>query len=239
MIDAKNKVAMISGANRGIGLAIAKKLYDSGFRLSLGSRNINDLVKLNENWDKNKVFFHKFDALDKSTHQSWIQNTQENFGQIDCLVNNAGIMESVSVDDEKDNEEALDKMWTVNVKAPLSLTRLAFPYLRKSGTGRVINVASLAGKAVYGSSVGYSMTKFAAVALSHATRQGGWKYGIRCTAICPGYVATDLTKNVQSVELSDMITADDLAELVKTVVLLSNTASVAELVVNCRPDVVA
>ena len=239
MIDAKNKVAMISGANRGIGLANAKKLYDSGLRLSLGSRNINDLVKLNENWDKNKFFFHKFDALDKSTHQSWIQNTQENFGQIDCLVNNAGIMESVSVDDEKYNEEALDKMCAVNVKAPLSLTRLAFPYLRKSGTGRVINVASLAGKAVYGSSVGYSMTKFAAVALSHATRQGGWKYGIRCTAICPGYVATDLTKNVQSVELSDMITADDLAELVKTVVLLSNTASVAELVVNCRPDVVA
>ena len=130
-------------------------------------------------------------------------------------------------------------MGCYNVKAPLSLTRLAFPYLRKSGTGRVINVASLAGKAVYGSSVGYSMTKFAAVALSHATRQGGWKYGIRCTAICPGYLATDLTKNVQSVELSDMITADDLAELVKTVVLLSNTASVAELVVNCRPDVVA
>ena len=55
-------------------------------------------------------------------------------------------MESVSVDDEKDNEEALDKMWTVNVKAPLSLTILAFPYLRKSGTGRVINVASLAEK---------------------------------------------------------------------------------------------
>ena len=239
MIDAQNKVAMISGANRGIGLAIAKKLYDNGFRLSLGSRNINDLEKLNMSWDKDRVFFCKFDALDKTTHLSWIQESQDNFGQIDCLVNNAGIMEPVSVDDEKDNEEALDRMWAVNVKAPLSLTRLAFPFLRKSGSGRVINVASLAGKAVYGSSVGYSMTKFAAVALSHATRQGGWKYGIRCTAICPGYVATDLTKNVQSVELSDMITVEDLAELVKTVILLSNTASVAELVVNCRPDVVA
>ena len=57
MIDAQNKVAMISGANRGIGLAIAKKLYDNGFRLSLGSRNINDLEKLNMSWDKDRVFF--------------------------------------------------------------------------------------------------------------------------------------------------------------------------------------
>ena len=83
------------------------------------------------------------------------------------------------------------------------------------------------------------MTKFAAVALSHATRQGGWEDGIRCTALCPGYVATDLTKGVESITLDKMISAEDLAELVKTVVLLSNTASVAELVVNCRPDVVA
>ena len=165
--------------------------------------------------------------------------TVEKFERIDCLVNNAGIIEPVSVNDEKDNEEALDKMWTVNVKAPLSTTRLALPHLRKSGSGRVINVASLAGKVVYGSSVGYSMTKFAAVALSHATRQGGWDDGVRCTALCPGYVATDMTSAVESISIDDMISPDDLAELVRTVISLSNTASVAELVVNCRPDVVA
>ena len=239
MIDAKGRVALISGANRGIGLAIAKKLYEVGYLLSLGSRNIETLHEINENWNDDKVLFYRFDALEKPTHSEWISQTIKKFGRIDCLINNAGIIEPVSVNDEKDNEDALDKMWTVNVKAPLSLTRLAFPHLRKSGAGRVINVSSLAGKAVYGSSVGYSMTKFAAVALSHATRQGGWDDGIRCTALCPGYVATDLTKNVESISLDDMISADDLAELVKTVLLLSNTASVAELVVNCRPDVVA
>ena len=239
MIDVKGRVALISGANRGIGLAIARKLYEAGYSLSLGSRNIESLNDLNEGWDKNRLLFNRFDALDKSTHRDWIKQTIDKFGRIDCLINNAGIMEPVSVDDEHDNEDALDRMWATNVKAPLSLTRLSFPHLKKSGVGRVINVSSLAGKAVWGSSVGYSMTKFAAVALSHATRQGGWEDGIRCTALCPGYVATDLTKGVESISLDKMISAEDLAELVKTVVLLSNTASVAELVVNCRPDVVA
>ncbi len=239
MIDVKGRVALISGANRGIGLAIARKLYEAGYSLSLGSRNIESLNDLNEGWDKNRLLFNRFDALDKSTHSDWIKQTIDKFGRIDCLINNAGIMEPVSVDDEHDHEDALDRMWATNVKAPLSLTRLSFPHLKKSGVGRVINVSSLAGKAVWGSSVGYSMTKFAAVALSHATRQGGWEDGIRCTALCPGYVATDLTKGVESISLDKMISAEDLAELVKTVVLLSNTASVAELVVNCRPDVVA
>ena len=141
--------------------------------------------------------------------------------------------------DEVYDESALDLMWTVNVKAPLSLTKLVLPHLRQSGSGRVVNVASLAGKAVYGSAVGYSMTKFAAVALSHATRHAGWDDGVRCTAICPGYVATDMTSAVESMELKDMISADDLAQLVVTIMQLSNTASVAELVVNCRPDIVA
>ena len=180
-----------------------------------------------------------FDADNKQTHQNWVNETINKFGKIDCLINNAGIVESVSVEDEEDNEEALDRMWAVNVKAPLSMTRLTLPYLKKSGSGRVINVASLAGKAVYGSSVGYSMTKFAAVALSHATRHGGWEHGVRCTALCPGYVATDMTSEVESVPVENMISPSDLAELVKTVISLSNSASVAELIVNCKPDIIA
>ena len=239
MINSNGRVVMISGANRGIGLAIARNLYQAGFSLSLASRKISTIESIVKDWSSEKILITKFDAMDKSTHSDWVKKTIDKFGKIDCLINNAGIVESVSVNDEEDNEEALDRMWAVNVKAPLSLTRLTLPFLRKSGAGRVINVASLAGKAVYGSSVGYSMTKFAAVALSHATRHGGWDDGVRCTALCPGYVATDMTSTVESISTDSMISPDDLAELVRTVISLSNTASVAELLVNCRPDVVA
>jgi len=238
MMSPEGRVVMISGASRGIGLAIARNLYQAGFSLSLGVRDTEAMRNTVEDWDTSRVLISKYDAVDKETHKAWVDTTAERYGRIDGLVNNAGIMQPVSVDDGEFNEKGLDLMWSVNVKAPLSMTCLALPHLRKCGSGRVVNVASLAGKAVFGNGVGYSMTKFAAVALSHATRQGGWADGVRCTALCPGYVATDLTSSIESVALEDMISADDLAELVNTVISLSNTASVAELIVNCRPDIV-
>ena len=238
MISPEGRVVMISGASRGIGLAVARNLYQAGFSLSLGVRDIEAMRNTVEDWDTSRVLISKYDAVDKGTHKTWVDSTAERYGRIDGLVNNAGIMQPVSVDDGEFNEKGLDLMWSVNVKAPLSMTCLALPHLRKCGSGRVINVASLAGKAVFGNGVGYSMTKFAAVALSHATRHGGWADGVRCTALCPGYVATDLTSSIETVSLDDMISADDLAELVNTVISLSNTASVAELIVNCRPDIV-
>jgi NAD(P)-dependent dehydrogenase (short-subunit alcohol dehydrogenase family) len=138
---------------------------------------------------------------------------------------------------EDDNEAALDQMWAVNVKAPMSMIRLALPHLRRSGSGRIINVSSIAGKGVYNNNVGYSMSKFAVVALSHATRQLGWEDGVRCTALCPSYVRTDMTADVETFPIADMMEPEDIAELAVTVMSLSNTASVAELIVNCKSDI--
>ncbi len=237
MLAADGRVIMISGANRGIGLAIARTLYDAGYSLSLGARNPTSLADVTDGWAPERLMTGVYDAEDQETHRQWVAATVERLGRLDGLVNNAGMMEDVSVDDEKD--EALDRMWAVNVKAPLSMTRTALPHLRRSGAGRIVNVASLAGKAVYGSGIGYSMTKFAAVALSHATRHAGWEDGVRCTALCPGYVATDMTANVQTVAHDQMIAPGDLASIVLTLLSLSNTASIAELVINCRADVTA
>ena len=80
------------------------------------------------------------------------------------------------------------------------------------------------------------MSKFALVALSHATRHAGWDDGVRCTALCPGYVATDMTATVETWSQDKMMQPADIAELVTTVMGLSNNASVAELIVNCRDD---
>jgi NADP-dependent 3-hydroxy acid dehydrogenase YdfG len=235
MLTADGRVIMISGANRGIGRAVARTLYEAGYSLSLGARDPATLAAVTSGWTPERVLTARYDAEDQATHRQWVTVTVETFGRLDGLVNNAGIAESVSVED--DNDDALDRMWAVNVKAPLSMTRAALPHLRRSAAGRVINVASLAGKVVHDSGVGYSMTKFAAVALSHATRHAGWDDGVRCTALCPGYVATDMTAGVQSVRQDKMTTPQDLADVVLTLLGLSNNASIAELVINCRDDV--
>ena len=235
MLSPDGRVIMISGANRGIGHAIAEALHDAGYTLSLGARDPASLDQTTKGWDAERVLINRYDAEDQASHHQWVAATVDRFGRIDGLVNNAGLAVRVTVEDYKD--EALDRMWAVNVKAPLSMIRTALPHLRRSGSGRIINVSSIAGKAVYNNNAGYAMTKFAAVALSHATRHTGWDDGVRCTALCPGFVATDMTADVETFPHDQMMEPGDIAEIVLTLVALSNNASVAELVVNCRNDV--
>ena len=234
MIPPEGRVIMVSGANRGIGRAIAGALYDAGYTLSLGARDPASLDRVTRGWDTARVTRERYDAEEPASHAHWVSETAARFGRIDGLVNNAGVAVRVTVEEENDKE--LDRMWAVNVKAPLSMIRNALPHLRRSGAGRIVNLCSIAGKAVYNNNVGYAMTKFAAVALSHATRHAGWDDGVRCTALCPGFVATDMTSDVETFPHDKMMAPGDIAELALTVLALSNNASVAELVVNCRHD---
>ncbi|NKC16511.1 MAG: SDR family NAD(P)-dependent oxidoreductase [Gammaproteobacteria bacterium] len=105
-----------------------------------------------------------YDAQDQATHSQWVAATVERFGRVDGLVNNAGIAVSIELEDGDDVE--LDRLWAINVKAPLSMIRKSLPQLRQSGSGRVVNIASVAGKAVYGSGIGYSRCKVRSQAAS-------------------------------------------------------------------------
>jgi NAD(P)-dependent dehydrogenase (short-subunit alcohol dehydrogenase family) len=172
-----------------------------------------------------------YDALEPASAAAWVESTLARFGQIDGLVNNAGVLRYASVEDGSD--EDFEHLWQVNAMGPLRLTRLALPHLKRCGHGRIVNLVSLSGKRVRGDSAAYPMSKFAALALTHATRRAGWDSGVRITAVCPSYVATEMVSGA-AVPPEEMIQPGDLAELVATVMALPNTASVAELLVNCR-----
>ena len=226
------KVVMISGANRGIGKVIAEKLSQEGYLLSLGIRNSKSLPDSLSSISKTKLICNSYDAKVPQNAKSWINGTIEHFGRIDVLINNAGILHSMGFED--DSEELLDEMWEVNAKAPLRLTRLAFPYLRKSGSGRVIDIISMSGKRVKGNWVGYSMSKYAALAVSHTARIQGWEDGIRVTAICPGYVQSEMTEiHAPNVKQEIMSRPKDIARIISTLLLLPNESHVPEILMNC------
>ena len=228
MLAVGERVVMISGANRGIGAATARRLAAGGFRLSLGVRNgKTPAVPASE-----RCLVARYEARERESAKAWVDATLERFGRIDALVNNAGIARDSTIEDE--TEDTLEEMWLVNVKAPLRVIRAALPHLKKSGVGRVVNIASLSGKRVKNAHAGYAMTKFALMALTHSVRRLGWAHGIRATAICPSFVATDMTADVQDVDRAEMIPPAEIAELVATVLSLPNNAAVAELLVNMR-----
>ncbi|MGE0722943.1 MAG: SDR family NAD(P)-dependent oxidoreductase [Alphaproteobacteria bacterium] len=222
------RVAMVSGANRGIGNAIARRLAREGYRLSLGVRRPESVVGL----AGADIQAFAYEAADPAAGERWVAATLARFGRIDVLVNNAGIHRAITIAEGPESE--LDELLEINVKAPFRLIRAAWPHLRAGGRGRVVNVASLSGKRVGNLAVGYQMSKFAVVALAHAVRRAGWEDGVRAVALCPGYVDTDMAGGPTAPPRETMTDPDELAELVATVIGLSNTASVAELLVNCR-----
>lgn len=227
MTATTRRVAMISGASRGIGAAIATELLNAGWAVSLGCRAPQEVG--NPQPDSQINCF--YDALDPTSDQGWINQTLATFGRIDALIHNAGVMIPRSVLEASDEE--FDTQFSVNVKAPMRLSRKAWPHLALSGQGRVVMLVSLSGKRVKSMQSGlYAMSKFAALALTHALRQAGDRDGIRATAICPGFVATDMGTALTDVPAEKMTQPADIAVLVRTLLMLPNSASIAEIPVN-------
>lgn len=223
------KVALISGASRGIGRAIADELLARGYRLSLGVRRPLELEAAFP--DRTRVLLHGYEARDMGSPKDWVAATLAAFGRIDVLVNSAGICKHIGLEDG--DEALLEETMDVNVKAPYRLIQAAFAALKVSGQGRVINLSSLSGKRVRNLNVGYQMSKHAVIALNHGVRRAGWEFGIRATAVCPGYVSTDMAAAISSMAPEEMTSPEALATLVANTIELPNTASVAELLVNC------
>ncbi|MFO1039342.1 MAG: SDR family NAD(P)-dependent oxidoreductase [Geminicoccaceae bacterium] len=217
------RVALVSGANRGIGAAIVQALTAAGWDVSAGVRRPRPM--------DGAAHVHPYDAQDRSSEKAWVAAAVERFGRIDAIVANAGIMIPKTVIEADD--EDLDALLEVNVKSPLRLIRAAWPQLVACGRGRVVTIVSLSGLRVKAPRAGlYSVSKFAAQALTHAVRQTGWDDGIRAISVCPGFVASDMSAALTDKAPEAMTQAEDLARIVAFVLDLPNTASIATLPIN-------
>ena len=229
------RTVLLTGASRGIGRSIAKRLLNDGHRLSLGLRDPEALS--GTELDADDVVHYPYDASDPASAKAWVEATVNKWGEIDTLIHCAGILHRTPLLFADHEEHDLDELWAINVKGPWWLTRAAWPFLETSGHGRIQVLVSMSGKRVKGRMAGYPVSKFALMGLCQSMRNEGWEHGIRVTAICPSWVNTDMARAVTAVEPAAMTQPDDLASLSSTLLSLPEASIPFELAMNCSLEI--
>ena len=232
-MELKNKTAIITGASKGIGKAIALTLAEQGANVTISARSEKLLQGVAAEIEKRGGKAHIFcgDMRYEQDIKAMIVATVEAFGGIDVLVNNAGLGHFAPVADLTTAQ--WDEMFDLNTRGVFLATREALPHLRKAGESAVINVASLAGKNAFVGGGGYAATKHALLAFSRCLMLEERKNGLRVLAICPGSVATEFSQ--QSPEKkARIIQSQDVANSILHMLKLPQNAMVSEI--DIRPS---
>jgi len=228
---------LISGASRGIGKAIAMKLLNEGHYLSLGVRKKEDLINTSLDPKSNyteRVIVNSYDALDASSSKEWVERTVKTFKNIDTIIHCAGILKKTGLIFNDNEMQDIDNLWKVNVMGPWILTKDAWNYLSMSNSARIIVLVSMSGKRSKGNLASYSMSKFALMSLCQTMRNEGFNKGIRVTAICPGWVDTDMAKEVNQFRKEDMTQPSAIADICSNLLVLPNSSVPFEIAINCQ-----
>lgn len=228
MSTLNGRVALVTGASRGIGAAVARALAAQGVRLGLASRTGHDL-------GLEDAISRPADVRDREALERLAAETAERFGGIDILVVNAGVgAYGPFLELPADH---LEEMIDVNVKGALYTMRAALPYLLRSDAADIVTIASEAGRRGLPFEAAYCASKFAQVGLIAALDHELREQGVRCTNICPGGVATDFAmgrgRTPEMPALSGMMKPEDVAEAV--IFVLTRPRSYRMLEVAFRP----
>jgi NADP-dependent 3-hydroxy acid dehydrogenase YdfG len=195
MSEIQNKVVIITGASSGLGEATAKRLAKHGAKLMLAARREDRLQELVAKIEQEggTAKYQVTDVSDRSQVEALAKATQQAYGRIDVLVNNAGLMPLSPLDETK--VEEWEKMIDVNIKGVLYGVAAVLPIMRSQESGHIINLSSVAGHKVFAGGTVYCATKFAVKAISEGIRLESHGH-IRSTNISPGAVTTELTNTI-------------------------------------------
>ena len=188
----QDKVAVVTGASRGIGAAVARQLVDGGAYVVLAARDQNRLDQLAASLG-DRVLPLCVDVTQPDQVQAMVDSTMQRWGRVDILINNAGVGLSGVVADV--DLEALKRIFDVNVFGAVSCIQACVPIMRAQGSGHIVNISSILGKRAVPQTAGYAATKFALQALSDGLRIEEAPHGITVTVVCPGSTDTEFRDN--------------------------------------------
>ncbi len=232
-----NPIALVTGAGRGIGRAVAVKLAREGFALCLVARSREELEETRRitGLAPERSLIVLIDLAEDDAPHTLFDTTLERFGRLDVLVNNAGWAPARTAL-VKTSTSAQDRMLAVNLRAPIALTRLAAAHMAKAGAGAIINIASAAARKTPPGEAIYAAAKAGLVAFSHAAFAELRQSGVKLSLIVPGLVDTSLIPPNKHLDRTLMLSAEDVADAVISVVRAPAHVCPVEIVLEPQRD---
>ena len=235
-MEVENRVALVTGASRGIGFAIARRLGADGFAVVISARDAKGVeaavARLEELVPSAKFAGMQADARSEADQKALMEFVGETFGRLDVLVNNAGIGEFESV--EKLEPERFRAVIETNLLGPYYATYFAVPLLKRGGGGFIVNIGSLAAVNAFAGGSAYNASKFGLLGFSESSMLDLRHQGIRVAAVLPGSVATEFGHSHGNRDLSWMLTSDDVAEAVSDLIRFPDRAIASRI--DLRPS---
>ncbi|MEW5818781.1 MAG: SDR family oxidoreductase [Cyanobacteriota bacterium] len=237
----KGKVAIVTGAKRGIGKEIAKQLALNGADLALCSLNtdgvesvIEEIQSINNSI---KIIYNQVDIRDSVQVSSFIEKVVNQFSKIDILINNAGIVRSGSIISTSETDWNL--VIDTNLKGVYLLMNRVIPEMKKNALGHIINISSICGKTAFPYLGAYTASKFGLIGLSLSVKEELRKENIHLSIIHPGAVDTDIWGSIPGdYNHSLMVRPDEIAKGVLFILQNSENCTVDELQITPKPGMV-
>ena len=226
------KVALVTGASSGIGLAISRRLGQMGARVSLCARNAENLERAASTLRTAgiQVLALRTDVTRGDEVVGFVSETQRTLGPVDILVNNAGIGIFGPFQDQ--TEADWNAILDTNLKSVFLASRAVAPEMIRRKTGHIINICSLAGKSTFANGAIYCASKWGLLGLTGCMAEDLRAHGIRVSAICPGSVATEFSPHAGK-DPSKMLQPEDVAHTVAAIVTQAPGSFISE--VQMRP----
>jgi short-subunit dehydrogenase len=230
-----DRAAIVTGASRGIGLALAEALGEEGFGLTITARKPDTLEQTAKALsDKGFEVQHvAANMADEEGIKEVVRQHRERFGRLDVLVNNAGVGIGAAAGEHQ--TKYVDMQLDVNLRAIVLFYRECVELLRAAGaehrSALVVNMASIAGKSPAPWLSVYAATKAAVIAYSQAMNKELGSEGVKSVAFCPGFVDTDMSDFIKgSVPAEEMLRPQDIGEALRFLLRVSPTCVVPEIV---------